>query len=73
MLTKIKMRVIMLNTMIKKEFIPEIGDVEIDEYIPTPCEIDKIKKFEQQAERDIKKNGAADVKVPVENLKMGLC
>lgn len=43
--------------MIKKEFIPEIGEVEINEYIPTPCEIDKIQKFEQQAEHDIKKWG----------------
>lgn len=40
--------------MIKKEYIEDLGEIEIQDYIPSPEEIAKMEAFETQAENDIK-------------------
>ena len=40
--------------MIKKEYIEDLGEIEIQDYIPSPEEIVKMEAFETQAENDIK-------------------
>jgi len=39
--------------MLKKEYLQDIGELEISDYTPTQEEIVKIEKFEKQAEKDI--------------------